>query len=142
MKFQSIIILVLFGTHTFAQETINETLNQLVRSAIDYAPRIKEQQQTVLMNDFRTKIQESALKPQISTEAQHFNPGKTEIETSQVHFLQYLCGGEYMVSDILSNLIYHGRLCFACKKYFIPNAFHNNSCFTFVRTSPESSTHQ
>jgi outer membrane protein len=61
--------MVLLGTQTFAQEATNETLNQLVRTAIDYAPRIKEQQQTVLMGDFRTKIQESALKPQISTEA-------------------------------------------------------------------------
>ena len=56
-------------SEAYAQETTNETLNQLVRAAIDYAPRIKEQQQTVLMGDFKTKIQESALKPQISTEA-------------------------------------------------------------------------
>ena len=69
MKLQSLIIFILLGTQTFAQETANETLNQLVRSAIDYAPRIKEQQQTVLMSDFKTKIQESALKPQIFTEA-------------------------------------------------------------------------
>ena len=56
-------------SRVYAQETTNETLNQLVRSAIEYAPKIKEQQQTVLMSDFRTKIQESLLKPQISTEA-------------------------------------------------------------------------
>jgi outer membrane protein len=62
-------LFVCFFSEAFAQETTNETLNQLVRTAIDYAPRIKEQQQTVLMGDFRTKIQESALKPQISTEA-------------------------------------------------------------------------
>jgi outer membrane protein len=68
MKFKYLIILVFLGTQTFAQETTNETLNQLVRAAIDYAPKIKEQQQMVLMGDFRTKIQESALKPQISTE--------------------------------------------------------------------------
>ena len=69
MKFKYLFIMVFLGTQTFAQEKSNETLNQLVRFAIDYAPKIREQQQNVLMGDFRTKIQESALKPQILTEA-------------------------------------------------------------------------
>lgn len=66
--FLYIILFTGFFSKAFAQEKTNETLNQLVRAAIDYAPKIKEQQQTVLMNDFRTKIQESALKPQITSE--------------------------------------------------------------------------
>ena len=71
MKHIFFYILLVIGSFSkaYSQEKSNETLNQLVRTAIDYAPRIKEQQQTVLMGDFRTKIQESALKPQISTEA-------------------------------------------------------------------------
>ncbi len=68
MKFKYIAILSLAYTTTFAQEKANETLNQLVRSAIEYAPKIKEQQQMVLMGDYKTKIQETALKPQIQSE--------------------------------------------------------------------------
>ena len=67
--FLYIFLLIFISMQVNAQETTNETLNQLVRTAIDYSPKIKEQQQTVLMGDVRTKIQESALKPQISTEA-------------------------------------------------------------------------
>lgn len=67
--FVYIILSLCFFSEAFAQEITNETLNQLVRAAIDYAPRIKEQQKTVLMSDFKTKVQESVLKPQISTEA-------------------------------------------------------------------------
>jgi outer membrane protein len=68
MKYRYLLILFFFTLHTFAQERTNETLNQLVRLSIDYAPKIKEQQQLVLMGDYRTKIQESALRPQILTE--------------------------------------------------------------------------
>jgi outer membrane protein len=69
LTFLSIILLLAIPKPTsFAQEKTNELLNQLVRSAIEYAPKIKEQQQMVLMGDYRTKIQESALKPQIQTE--------------------------------------------------------------------------
>ena len=67
--FLYIFLLIFISMQVNAQETTNETLNQLVRTAIDYSPKIKEQQQTVLMGDVRTKIQESALKLQISTEA-------------------------------------------------------------------------
>lgn len=68
MKYKYLVILFFLSIQTFAQERTNETLNQLVRLVIDYAPKIKEQQQTILMGDYRTKIQESALKPQIQSE--------------------------------------------------------------------------
>lgn len=69
LTFLSIILLLAIPKPmSFAQEKTNEVLNQLVRSAIEYAPKIKEQQQMVLMGDYKTKIQESALKPQIQTE--------------------------------------------------------------------------
>lgn len=68
MKYTYLTILFSLSVQTYAQEKTNETLNQLIRSAIDYAPKIKEQQQTVLMSDYRTKIQESALKPTVQTE--------------------------------------------------------------------------
>jgi outer membrane protein len=68
MKYRYLTLLFLVSIQTFAQEKTNETLNQLVRLAIDYAPKIKEQQQTILMSNYRTKIQEAALKPTIQSE--------------------------------------------------------------------------
>jgi len=59
---------ILVGQEVSAQEKTDETLKQLVRSAIEYAPKIKEQQQMVSIGDYRTKVQESALKPQIQSE--------------------------------------------------------------------------
>lgn len=59
---------ILVGQEVLAQEKTDETLKQLVRSAIEYAPKIKEQQQMVSIGDYRTKVQESALKPQIQSE--------------------------------------------------------------------------
>lgn len=59
---------ILVGQEVSAQEKTDETLKQLVRSAIEYAPKIKEQQQMVTIGDYRTKVQESALKPQIQSE--------------------------------------------------------------------------
>ena len=110
-KFFYIILFVCLFSEAFAQETANETLNQLVRSAIDYAPRIKEQQQTVLMSDFRTKIQESALKPQISTEASviridpvakaqfAFGPTPTSLQFQPNMNYNVNIGGNYVIYD-------------------------------------------
>lgn len=92
---------------TYAQEKSNETLNQLVRASIGYAPKIKEQQQMVLMGDFRTKIQESALKPQISTEIGviRFDPvAKAQFGASSIQFQPNMnynanIGGNYVIYD-------------------------------------------
>jgi outer membrane protein len=111
MKLKYLIIMLLLGTQTFAQENTNETLNQLVRNAIDYSPKIKEQQQTVLMGDFRTKIQESALKPQISTEASitridpvakaqfAFGAASTSIQFQPNMNYNVNIGGNYVIYD-------------------------------------------
>ena len=111
MKLTYLIILVLLSNQIFAQETANESLNQLVRAAIDYAPRIKEQQQTVLMGDFRTKIQETALKPQISTEASvtridpvakaqfSFGPSPTSLQFQPNMNYNVNIGGNYVIYD-------------------------------------------
>lgn len=107
MKFKYVIILVLLSVKGFSQETTNETLNQLVRAAIDYAPKIKEQQQTVLMGDFRTKIQESALKPQISSEigVTRFDPvAKANFAGTSIQFQPNMnyninIGGNYVIYD-------------------------------------------
>lgn len=107
MKFKYVIILVLLSVKAFSQETTNETLNQLVRAAIDYAPKIKEQQQTVLMGDFRTKIQESALKPQISSEigVTRFDPvAKANFAGTSIQFQPNMnynanIGGNYVIYD-------------------------------------------
>jgi len=106
-----IILSLCFFSEAFAQETTNETLNQLVRAAIDYAPRIKEQQKTVLMSDFKTKIQESALKPQISTEASitridpvakaqfAFGPAPTTLQFQPNMNYNVNIGGNYVLYD-------------------------------------------
>jgi outer membrane protein len=106
-----IILFFCFYSETFAQETTNETLNQLVRAAIDYAPRIKEQQQTVLMSDFRTKIQEAALKPQISTDISvtridpvakaqfSFGPSPTSLQFQPNMNYNVNIGGNYVIYD-------------------------------------------
>jgi len=107
MKFKYVIILVLFSVKAFSQEVTNETLNQLVRAAIDYAPKIKEQQQTVLMSDFKTKIQESAQKPQISTEIgiTRFDPvAKANFAGTSIQFQPNMnynasIGGNYVIYD-------------------------------------------
>ncbi len=107
MKFKYVIILVFLSVKAFSQETTNETLNQLVRSAIDYAPKIKEQQQSVLMSDFRTKIQESALKPQVSTEVgvTRFDPvAKANFAGTSIQFQPNMnynasIGGNYVIYD-------------------------------------------
>ena len=105
--FLYIILFVCLFSETYAQEKSNETLNQLVRASIEYAPKIKEQQQMVLMGDFRTKIQESALKPQISTEigVTRFDPvAKAQVGTSSIQFQPNMnynanIGGNYVIYD-------------------------------------------
>ena len=105
--FLYIILFVCLFPETYAQEKSNETLNQLVRASIEYAPKIKEQQQMVLMGDFRTKIQESALKPQISTEigVTRFDPvAKAQFGTSSIQFQPNMnynanIGGNYVIYD-------------------------------------------
>ena len=105
--FLYIFLFVCLFSETYAQEKSNETLNQLVRASIEYAPKIKEQQQMVLMGDFRTKIQESALKPQISTEigVTRFDPvAKAQVGTSSIQFQPNMnynanIGGNYVIYD-------------------------------------------
>ena len=70
LTFSLVISLILRqGTAVYCQTKPAESLNQLVRLAIEYAPKIKEQQQTVLMGDYKTKIQQTAAKPQVQGEA-------------------------------------------------------------------------
>lgn len=88
---------------TFAQERTNETLNQLVRLAIDYAPKIKEQQQTVLMGDYRTKIQEAALKPTIQSEI-------GVIRIDPVAKAQFAFGGVPTILQFQPNMNYNANI--------------------------------
>ena len=105
--FLYIFLLICISMRVNAQETTNETLNQLVRSAIDYSPKIKEQQQSVLISDFRTKIQESSLKPQISTEASvtRIDPvAKAQLGNISLQFQPNMnynvnIGGNYVIYD-------------------------------------------
>lgn len=85
----------------------NETLNQLVRSAIEYAPKIKEQQQNVNMADYRTKIQEAALKPTVQSEigVTRLDPvSKPSLGGTTIQFQPYMnynanIGASYVVHD-------------------------------------------
>lgn len=52
----------------FAQGKTDEALNQLIRSAIEYSPKIKEQQQTILIGDYKTRIHQANEKPNIAGE--------------------------------------------------------------------------
>lgn len=113
MKHKILYILLVIGffSKTHAQESVNEPLNQLVKAAIDFAPRIKEQQQAVLMGDFRTKIQQTALKPQISTEASitridpvakaqfSFGPTPTSLQFQPNMNYNVNIGGNYVIYD-------------------------------------------
>jgi outer membrane protein len=111
MKYRFLIILFFISFQIFAQEKSNETLNQLVRSAIDYAPKIKEQQQLVTIGDYKTKIQETGLKPQIQSEigvtridpvakAQFaFGPSPTSLQFQPNMNYNANIGGNYVIYD-------------------------------------------
>jgi outer membrane protein len=103
MKFKYIAIFSLVCTTTFGQEKTNETLNQLVRSAIEYAPKIKEQQQMVLIGDYKTKIQETALKPQIQSEI-----GITRIDP--IAKAQFAFGGAPVLLQFAPNMNYNANI--------------------------------
>jgi outer membrane protein TolC len=103
----AVVLLGMSDNMIFAQEKTNETLNQLVRSAIEYAPKIKEQQQLVLMGDYKTKIQESALKPQIQSEigVTRLDPvAKANFAGTSIQFQPNMnynanIGGNYVIYD-------------------------------------------
>jgi len=105
--FLYILLFVCLFSETYAQEKSNEILNQLVRASIDYAPKIKEQQQMVLMGDFKTKIQQAALKPQISTEigVTRYDPiAKVQFGPEVIQILPNMnynanIGGNYVIYD-------------------------------------------
>ena len=103
MKYRYLTILSLLSIQTFAQEKTNETLNQLVRLAIENSPKIKEQQQTVLMGDYRTKIQEAALKPTIQSEI-----GVTRIDP--VAKAQFAFGGMPTSLQFQPNMNYNANI--------------------------------
>lgn len=66
-------ILVLFGLFS-SQLTIaqnSEVLPQLIKQALEYSPRIKEQQQLLGVGDYRIKVQETGLKPQVNGEVSY-----------------------------------------------------------------------
>ncbi|WP_165372276.1 TolC family protein [Emticicia agri] len=69
MKFQkiTIAILLIFSQIAIAQNA-NETLSSLVKQAIEYSPRVKEQIQLLNVGDYRIKVQQSGTKPQINGE--------------------------------------------------------------------------
>ena len=103
MKYRYLTILFFLSIQTYAQERTNETLNQLVRLAIENSPKIKEQQQTVLMGDYRAKIQEAALKPTIQSEI-----GVTRIDP--VAKAQFAFGGMATSLQFQPNMNYNASI--------------------------------
>lgn len=62
-----IIICLFLGGEVFAQST-EQVLPKIINQAIEYSPRVKEQQQLLTTGDYRIKVQETGLKPQVSGE--------------------------------------------------------------------------
>ena len=69
MKFPKITIaLLLLLSQIGRAQKPNETLASLIKQAIEYSPRVKEQIQLLNAGDYRIKVQQSGLKPQINGE--------------------------------------------------------------------------
>lgn len=67
MKINKILIIVclFLGNEVLAQSS-EQVLSKLINQAIEYSPRVKEQQQLLGVGDYRIKVQETGLKPQVS----------------------------------------------------------------------------
>ena len=67
MKINKIFIIVylFLGNEVLAQNS-EQVLSKFINQAIDYSPRVKEQQQLLGVGDYRIKVQETGLKPQVS----------------------------------------------------------------------------
>ncbi len=67
MKINKILVIVclFLGNEVLAQSS-EQVLSKLINQAIEYSPRVKEQQQLLSTGDYRTKVQETGLKPQVS----------------------------------------------------------------------------
>jgi len=72
MKFSKITIaLLLLLSQAVQAQNPNETLASLIKQAIEYSPRVKEQVQLLNTGDYRIKVQQSGLKPQINGEVSY-----------------------------------------------------------------------
>lgn len=67
MKINKILIIVclFLGNEVLAQSS-EQVLSKLINQAIEYSPKVKEQQQLLSVGDYRIKVQETGLKPQVS----------------------------------------------------------------------------
>ena len=73
MKINKIVVLMCFFSSQFAMaQNTAEVLPQLIKQALEYSPRVKEQQQLLGVGDYRIKVQETNLKPQINGETSYF----------------------------------------------------------------------
>jgi len=67
MKSNKILIIIcLFSIQLVLAQNNEQVLTQLIKQALEYSPRVKEQQQLLAVGDYRIKVQESGLKPQVS----------------------------------------------------------------------------
>ena len=71
MKIIKILGLLCIFSSQFAISQDNVILPQLIKQALEYSPRVKEQQQLLSVGDYRIKVQESGLKPQVSGEVSY-----------------------------------------------------------------------
>jgi outer membrane protein len=68
MKIYKIVVLICLLSSQFTVAQDNVVLPQLIKQALEYSPRVKEQQQLLGIGDYRIKVQESGLKPQVNGE--------------------------------------------------------------------------
>jgi outer membrane protein len=72
MKINKILVLICLFSCQFVVAQNNEMLPQLIKQALEYSPKIKEQQQLLSAGDYRIKVQESGLKPQVNGEVGYY----------------------------------------------------------------------
>ncbi len=94
---------VLLSSSTLLAQEKNPVLGQLVRSALDYSPKIKEQQQLITIGDYKTKIQEAAKKPVVQSEL-----GVTRIDP--VAKANFAMGGTNTVLSFQPNMNYNANV--------------------------------
>jgi len=122
MKINKIFIIVclFLGNKGLAQSS-EQVLSKFINQAIDYSPRVKEQQQLLGVGDYRIKVQETGLKPQVSGDVSYSRVDPIAKATLPVNgeprIIQFQPHNNYNASIAASYVIYDwGRFKESVKK--------------------------
>jgi outer membrane protein len=122
MKINKIFIIVclFLGNKGLAQSS-EQVLSKFINQAIDYSPRVKEQQQLLGVGDYRIKMQETGLKPQVSGDVSYSRVDPIAKATLPVNgeprIIQFQPHNNYNASIAASYVIYDwGRFKESVKK--------------------------